>query len=175
MRPARLRGRQAQAEFVDINARNSEIELVSTSVSSAFPAEVISSGYARAPYLVFEWFSKAVKTLRQPSVRIAIQEGQVKAASLTFTHPDISIRLIGARIADLPMDAPLPEVLALLVKFSPEELADSGLLARVLTAQEQTSALVDRAMGALAPLEIKRDALNEFIWQQIKKRAQGQV
>lgn len=118
MRPARPQGRKAQSEFVDLNARGSEIELVSTSVSTVFPAEVTSCGYARTPYLVFEWF--------------------------------------GARIADLP-----------------EELSDSGLSAKVLAAQEQTAVLIDRAIQALAPLDIKRTALSEFVWQQIKKRAQG--
>lgn len=170
MRPARPRGRGVQAEYVDINARDSEIELVSTSASSAFPAEVSSSGYARAPYLLFEWLSKAMKTLRQSSVRVSIVEGQVRAANLTFSHPEISLRLIGARIADLPMDAPLPDVLALLTRFRPEEIEDSGLLARVLAAQEQASVLIDQAMKILKPLEIKREAINQFLWEQIKRR-----
>jgi hypothetical protein len=173
-RPARSKGKKAQADFVDINARSAEVELVATSVSSSFPAGVIRAGHARAPYLVFEWFSKAAKTLREASVHISILEGRVKVANLTFSHPDISIRLIGARIADLPFDAPLPDVLALLVKFRPEELSDSGLSARVLAAQEETAVLIDRAIQALGALEIKREALNEFIWQQIKKRAEGQ-
>lgn len=172
LRPARSKGRKARADFVDINARTVEIELVAPSVSSVFPAEVTRSGYARAPYLVFEWFSKAVKTLREPCVHVSILGGQVKAANLTFSHPDISIRPIGARIADLPIDAPLPDVLALLVKFRPEELSDSGLLARVLAAQESASALIDRAIKTLAPLEIKREELSQFIWEQVKKRTQ---
>lgn len=83
------------------------------------------------------------------------------------------MRQIGARIADLPIDASLPDVLALLVKFRTEELSDSGLLARVLAAQEQTSALIDLAINALKSLDINREALNEFIYEQIKKRTLG--
>jgi hypothetical protein len=172
LRPARARGKKARADFVDINARTEEIEIVAPGVSFSLPAKVIRPGYARVPYLTFEWFNKAVKTMRQPSVEVAISQGQVKTANLSFKHPDISTRLIGSRIADLPIDAPLADVLALLVKFRPEELSDSGLSARVLDAQETASGLIDRALKALSPLEIKREKLNEFIWEQIKERSQ---
>lgn len=64
LRPARARGRKARADFVDINARPGEVEIVAPGVSFAFPAHVIRAGYGRVPYLTFEWFNKAVKTLR---------------------------------------------------------------------------------------------------------------
>jgi len=170
----RPRTKKAQSEFVDMNVANGELELVTTGASSALPAEVVRSGYGRAPYLVFEWFGKAVKTLKQPSVRVLIEPGKVKAANLIFSHADISVRLIGARIADLPMDAPLPDVLALQARFSDDELEDSGLLAKVMAAQEQASGLIDKAMKALEPLEVDREALGRFIWEQIKRRSQNQ-
>jgi hypothetical protein len=173
LRPARARGRNAQADFVDMNARAGEVEIVAPGVSFSVSAEVIRLGYARAPYLVFEWFAKALGTLRQPSVAVWIADGQIKVANLSFAHPDITTRLIGARIADLPIDALLPDVLALLVKFRPEELSDSGLLARVLAAQETASELIDRALKVLEPLEIKREALSKFIMEQLSKRGQG--
>jgi len=173
MRPARLQGRKARAEFIDINAGKGEIELVSTSASTTFPAQVINPGYARAPYLGYEWLSKAVRTLSQLSVRVSIVEGQIRVAKLTLSHPDITMRHIGARIADLPIDAPLPDVLALLVKYRTEELSDSGLLARVLAAQEQTSRLIDRAAKTLKPLDMKREALSEFIYKQIESRCES--
>jgi hypothetical protein len=172
LRPARARGRKAQADFVDINARDGEVEIVAPGVSFSVPAEIIRAGYARAPYLVFEWFAKALGTLGQPSIAVSIAEGQIRVANLCFTHPDISIRLMGLRIADLPIDAPLGDVLALFVKFRPEELSDSGLMARVLAAQETASELIDRAMKVLAPLEISREDLSQFITEQIKKRSQ---
>jgi hypothetical protein len=110
--------------------------------------------------------------LRQASVVVSIADGQVRVANLAFTHPDITIQQMSAGIADIPIDAPLPDVLELLVKFRPEEISDSGLSARVLAAQEEASALIDRAMKALAPLEIKREELSQFIMEQIKKRSQ---
>jgi len=172
LRPARARGKKARADFVDMNAHAGEIEIVAPGVSFSVPAEITREGYARAPYLVFEWFAKALGTLRQPSVVVRIAEGQIKVANLSFAHPDISIRLMGPRIADLPIDAPLADVLALLVKFRSEELSDSGLLARVLASQETASALIDRAVKVLAPLEIKREELSRFITEQIRKRSQ---
>jgi hypothetical protein len=89
IRPTKVRER---AEFVDLHARKSEIEFIAASVSSAFPAQVVTPGYARAPVWVFEWFRKTVKTLRKPSVYISITDGQVKADNLTYSHPDIKVR-----------------------------------------------------------------------------------
>jgi hypothetical protein len=171
LHPARSRGKKAQSDFADINARSSEVELVAPGVSLSFPAEITRPGYARAPYLLLERLSKAMKTIRQATVRIAIREGQVKAANLTFTHPDISLRLIGARIADLPIGTPLSDILELPTRFRAEELEDSGLLARVLAAQEEASRLIDRAFKALAPLGIERAALSRFVSEQIEVRA----
>jgi hypothetical protein len=85
-------GRKAAEEFVDVSARKSEVEFASTSTTSAFPAQVVSPGYARAPVWVFEWFRKVVNTLRKASVHISIVDGQVKAENLTYSHPDISVR-----------------------------------------------------------------------------------
>jgi hypothetical protein len=85
-------GRQAVKEFVDVTARKSEVEFASTSATSAFPAQVVSPGHAKAPVWVFEWFRKTVKTLKQPSIRVSIVDGQVKAENLTYSHPDITVR-----------------------------------------------------------------------------------
>jgi hypothetical protein len=172
LRPARAWGRKARSDFVDINARTGEIEIVAPGVSLSLPAQIIRAGYARVPYLTFEWFAKATSTIRQPSAAVWIAEGQVKVENLSFMHPDISIRLIGTRIADIPIDAPLPDVLALLLTYRAEELGDSGLLARVLAAQETAAELIDRAAKDLAPLEIEREALGEFVMEQIKRRCQ---
>jgi hypothetical protein len=172
LRPARARARKAIADFVDFNAYTSKVEIVAPGVSVRFDARILRSGYARIPYLTFEWFGNALKTYRQPSAEVSFSEGQVRVANLKFKHPDISVRLIGSRIADLPIDAPLPDVLALLTRFTTEELSESGLLARVLAAQEDATKLIDRAMKALAPLEIKREELSEFITDVVRKRAQ---
>ena len=98
----------------------------------------------------------------------------MKIGALTFSHPEISLRLIGARIADLPIDAPLPDVLALLVRFSPKEIEDSGLLATALAAQEEASRLIGEALRSLEPLGIERVALSKFVWDHIEGRARRQ-
>jgi hypothetical protein len=167
----RPRGKDAQGEWVDINARGCEVELVATGVSAGFQAEVTNSGYGRLPYLLFERFSKSIKTLATPSLHVSIEPGKVTAANLTLTHPDISIRLIGPRIADLPVDATLADLLALFVQYRLEEIEDSGLLARALAAQEEASKLIDQAFRALEPLGIERVALSKFVSEQIELRA----
>jgi hypothetical protein len=91
---------------------------------------------------------------------VRIETGSIKVESTVFSHPEISLRLIGARIADLPIDASLPDVLALSAQFRPEEIEDSGLLRKVLAAQEEASRLIDRAAAILEPLGIERAALS---------------
>ena len=102
-----------------------------------------------------------------------ISEGRVKAGNLVFSHPDISTATHWSSNRDLPDRRHLTRyALALLVKYRPEELSDSGFSARVLAAQETASGLIDKAVKALGPLEIKREELSQFIMEQIRKRSQ---
>ena len=150
--------RQARVDFVDLNAIASQIEMVIPGASSACAAEIRSSGYARLPLPVFERIARALRTLPDDSIDVSIERASMKMGTLVFSHPEISLRLIGARIADLPIDAPLPDVLALSVHFRPEEIEDSGLMARVLAAQEEATRLIDQALKLLEQLGIERTA-----------------
>jgi hypothetical protein len=162
---------EAQLDFVDLNARGSEVELATTSTSSTFPAEIKTTGYARVPIQVFERVSRAARMLRQPSALVTVKPGKIRVATMLVSHPEIEIRLIGARIADLPMGVPLPDVLAFLTHLRPEEIEDSGLLARVLAAQEEASRLIDRAFESLELLGIERAALSRFVSEQMELRS----
>jgi hypothetical protein len=163
--------RQATVDSVDLNVVASQIEMVIPGTSSSFAAEIRTSGYARLPLPVFERIARALRTLRDNSINVSVETGSMKMGSLVFSHPEISLRLIGARIADLPIDAPLPNVLALLVRFRPEEIENSGLLARVLAAQEEASRLIDQALKSLEPLGVERSALSRFVSEQLERRA----
>lgn len=161
----------ARSQFVDLNVRESEVQLVTTGAELVFPAQVLRRGYGRVPYMAVDWLRKAVRSLSQSPVRCIVEPGRIGVANLSFTSPEVTIRPIGARIADIPAEAALPDVLALLVKYRPEELEDCGLLARVLAAQEETSKLMDRALAVLKPLEISREALDQFIREHVDERA----
>jgi len=69
------------------------------------------------------------------------------AGPITFNHPGISMQLIGTRIADLPIDASLIETSALGLRFSPEELVDSGLVETVVAAQKKGTELIESPGG----------------------------
>ncbi|MCI0721826.1 MAG: hypothetical protein L0338_23075 [Acidobacteria bacterium] len=162
----------ARPQFVDFYVRESEVQLVTTGADLVFPAQVIQGGYGRAPYMAIDWLRKVVGSLSRSPVLCTVEPGRIRVGNLSFTSPDVTILPLGARIADIPAEAGLADVLALLVKYRPEELEDSGLLARVLAAQEETSKLMDRAVAALKPLEISREELGRFVWTQIKVRVQ---
>ena len=95
----------------------------------------------------------------------------MKAANLAFRHPSITIRPIGARTVDLPVDASLCDVLRLSLHFRTPELEDSGLLARVMEAQRQVADLIDRITVLVKPLGIEREIISQFVWEQIKEGA----
>jgi hypothetical protein len=160
-------------EFTDINLKDAELEFVSSGVSSSLPVDVRTPGYARVPFRVFERISRAIRTLRKHSLRVRIETGSIKVENSVFSHPEISLRLIGARIADLPIDASLPDILALLAQFRPEEINDSGLLGKVPAAQEEASKLIDQASAVLEPLGLERAAVSHFVTEQIERRARG--
>jgi hypothetical protein len=162
---------QARVDYVDLNAFASQIEMVIPGASSAFAAEIKASGYARLPLPVFERIERVIRRLHDDSINVSIVTGSIKMGTVVFSHPEISLRLMGKRIADLPIDAPLPDVLALVARFRPEEIEDSGLLARVLAAQERASKLIDQAFMSLAQLGIERGALGAFVSEQITARA----
>ncbi len=163
--------KQARTQFADIYGSNFDVEFKTAGTAVKFRAHAIRVGYARVPYIAMEWLRQAVRSIKQETVRVQIKPGHLRVGSLRFSNPEITLRQIGARIADLPMNAALPGVLALLVQYDPEELEDSGLLKMVLAAQEKVSEIMDRALEALKPLEIGRRALDEMIWQEIRKRA----
>jgi hypothetical protein len=100
-------------ELVDLNAASAQVELVTTAGVVGFLGQMPSSGCARIPLVTFR------------SVRIEL--GTIRVGKLLFSHPDLSRRLIGPRIADLPIDAALQDVLAMPARFRPEEIEDSGL------------------------------------------------
>ncbi len=166
-------GKSALAEFVDLHAENGEVALTTTGATSGFSAVIKSPGYARVPFLVFERFSRTLAKLGEQTILVSIQPGLIRAANLTVRDAGISIRPIGTRIADLPIDASFGETLELLVRFSPEELEDSGLLARAMNAQQKAQELIEKATKDLEPLELTREDVSALVWDKIRSRVGG--
>ena len=162
---------QAKLEYVDFNTGDDEVELVTTGIASSFPARIKTGGYARIPYVTFSGLSRSLRDLSEAQVVVSIHEGELKAANLAFRHPSITIRPIGARTVDLPVDASLCDVLRLSLHFRTPELEDSGLLARVMEAQRQVADLIDRITVLVKPLGIEREIISQFVWEQIKEGA----
>ena len=168
----RTRNRKPGAEYFDVDSGNTQIEMEVTGASSSCSAVVEKAGYARAPLIALEWCCKALRSIKDDRLRIHFSAGQLKMGSLIFKHEGISLRHRGGRLIDLPVDAPLPDVLALLTLFTAEEIEESGMLARVRKADRYASRLIDRAAKTLAPLGTTRNALDEFIKEQLNLRIQ---
>lgn len=83
----------------------------------------------------------------------------------------MTVQAFEERIADLLVDASLTDILALSFHFNTKELADSGLWPRVQAARQPANELIDCAGKLLEPLEITRDTLIRFLFEQIERRA----
>jgi hypothetical protein len=167
---ARARGKEAELHQVDVKAEINQITLVTTGASVSLPAVVNSIGCARIPYTIFETIFRKLEKLGSDRLTISIRDGKLIAGPVTFNHPGISMQLIGTRIAELPVDAPLVETLAVGQRFSQEELMDSGIWAKVTAAQDKATTLIEKAAEILAPLEISADALRSLLNDRIKER-----
>ena len=166
----RARGKDAGLDYVDVKAQTDGVEFVSTGLSSSIGANVESSGCARIPYLIFENLFQHPQKLAADRLSIPTKEGEIKAGPTTFNHPGVTIQTVEARIADLPIDAPLGDTLALSFRFNAEELAQSRFWSRVQAAQRKTDDLIEGVTKLLEPLEITRDAIIRFVFQQIRER-----
>jgi len=97
----------------------------------------------------------------------------MKAGPLAFNNPGITLQSPTVRLADLPLGASLADTLELTLRFSHDELLNSGLWERALVAQERTRALIEEATKILEPLEVGRDDLNQLVWNGIKHRTES--
>jgi hypothetical protein len=64
----------------------------------------------------------------------------MKLDNFSFSHPDIELKVVGTRIADLPINATALDCLAVQSLFSAEQIAESGLAPRILDAITATTA-----------------------------------
>lgn len=170
---ARSRGREAEVHDVDLKAQGNQVAVVTMGVEVSFPASVKSSGYARIPYASFETIFRSLDELGSGRMTISITDEKLIAGPITLDHPGISTQLIGTRIADLPVDASLIDTLALGLRFSPDELVDSGLVGKVMEGQKKATALIEKAVEVLAPFKISVDALRDLVDARVREHQMG--
>lgn len=151
---------QDTADFIAIA---DSLKLCSTGTSTEMDANVVQAGYGRVPLPILKSIKKVAGSFRTDRVRVKIEAGRLKIETFGFSHPDIELKRIGTRIADLPVNASVLDALAMQKLYSAEELAESGLAARVLGAQERAIATVERATRSLEEFEIPRAAVAELV------------
>jgi hypothetical protein len=165
-----------RAEFsdqdtADFTVRVGEVHLCSTGTETSFQASIAAAGYARVSIPVLKRMRKIGSSFKQDSLRVRIERQRVRIESFGFTSPDVELKPFGPRIADVPIDATVLDLLALQKLYSAEEIADSGLAARVAEAQETLIANVDSAHRALSQLNVNRVELRNLVERQIVEHA----
>jgi hypothetical protein len=150
-------------DSADFRAVADTLELCSTGSSTQIAASVIQAGYARVPFDVLNNLKRAAVSYKQARVRLRIEAGRLRIENFGLSHPDIELRTIGTRIADLPVDATPLDTLALVKLLSSEEIADAGLSARVLDAQESAIAVIDSVTTSLRKYGVPREAVRDLL------------
>lgn len=156
-------------EYVDVSAREGEVEFVGTGLEASLAAPVTSSGGARIPFPLFEHVFGRRALLGKGSVQVRIDAGKIKAGTLTLTNPAVALRGAESRIVDLPIDASLVDTLRLSFRVGETDLEQSGLSAKVREARRQATDLIEQAAKILGPLGIGSEALATFVWNSIRQ------
>jgi hypothetical protein len=164
----RARGKQAALDYVDITASKDTVEFLTAGMASNVTAQVVSPGYARLPFMMFEALFRRPQKLGDKFLVVRVEDGIIVAGPTTLKGSGITIRPIGGRIADVPIDAPLYEVLALVPRFTAQELVEAGLWRRVLAAQEKADGLIERAAEMLSALGVDQQSLRKFVLAHIR-------
>ena len=165
-----------RAEFsdkdcADLVVRGDEVQVCSTGTTTSFPASVATAGYVRVSIPVLQRMRKIALSFKQPRLRLRIESQRVRIESFGFSSPDVELKPLGPRIADVPLDATVLDLLALQKLYSEEEIGDSGLAARVAEAQETYISKLDSAAQALQQFGVTRDEVRELIDRRLLEHA----
>ena len=150
-------------DTADFRAVADTLELSSTGSSTQIEATVTQAGYARVPFDVLKNLRRAAVSYTKTRVRLRIEPGRLRIESFGLSHPDIELKRIGGRMADLPVDATPLDALALVKLLSSEEIEEAGLAARVLDAQERAVSAIEWATESLEDFRVPREAVRELL------------
>jgi hypothetical protein len=107
-------------------------------------------------------------------VALAINEGEVSAASSTVRHPGIRLARIPDLRVSVPVDASSFDLLVIGRLLSPDELQRQGLAERVAKAGEKLKKDVRFAVSFLSRYNVTEDDLEALI-ERIQKKAEPRL
>jgi len=129
----------------------------------------------KVPVPLFKNLNKVSASYKLHRLRFRIGNGYSRTESYSLRDPAIALKPMGMRMADLPVNASFLGTLAMMKLFSVDEIADCGLAARVLDAQEKATAAVELATSSLALFQIPRADIRKLrATQQTRLRAEIQ-
>ncbi|MGH9556253.1 MAG: hypothetical protein ACRD2Y_10565 [Terriglobales bacterium] len=157
------RGENARRDTADFVVIADTLELRSTGSSTQMDAHVFQAGFARVPVAMLGKIRKLASSFKLPRLWIWIEGGRFRMESFTFSSPDIELKPIGIRGADLPVNAGPLDTLALQKLYSAEELAESGLATRIMEAQKKAGRAIDNATYELRDYGVPREAVRDLV------------
>lgn len=129
------------------------------------PAEGNWTGQARIQSSALITISKQMPTDDPISIRVEANRLYISRFATLCIWKEKAIRNIV-----LPMDAPITMILSLALKYSQEEIENSGLMASLKLAEEKRDRLIDRALDVLQPLDLDYSDLKSAIDLSLKQK-----
>ena len=157
------RAEYMDSDTADFIARTDDLELCSAGSSNHIPATITRAGAARVPLPVLKNVKRVAVSFKSPQLRIRIEPGRIRVETFGFAHDQIELKSLGGRIADVPINAPALDLLGLQKLYSADEIAESGLTARMLDAQARVTAAIESAATSLKEFGVSREAIRELV------------
>ncbi|MDP9268198.1 MAG: hypothetical protein M3P27_07700 [Acidobacteriota bacterium] len=169
------RGAAGALDVVDFDVRDGELEIVCTGSATSVEATVEATGLARVPLPMVRKLESALGKFPKDGLRMRISMGELSIESFTLRHPEIEVRAHERRVADLPVNAAVIDVLAAAERFSADELEKSGLVGRVLAAQAEAGRIIDSVASSLAAFRVSREVVERLVREAVREHAKRQA
>jgi hypothetical protein len=167
-----LQGRNAQGPYVvDFTAARETLTVVATGRSVEVAIEAAEIGSVSIPIEIVAKLKKIGKTYESEQVRLRVSEGRVRMEGMSIANPEIRVRKIARRVIDIPQDARPMDVLSLRHIFTPNEIEESELCAKVLDEEAKLANALDWSARSLADYGISRDDLRVMVETRIRENA----
>ena len=160
-----------QTDVAELRAVASSLELSCVGTEATLDAEVAQAGSVQVPLAVLKNIKRVAASYKLPRLHFRIEDGVFRIESYSLRDRAIELKRMGAKIADLPVNAGFLDTLAMVKLFSAEEIAECGLAARMFEAQQKATAAIELATSSLALFQVPREDIRKLLDAQVSRRA----
>ena len=154
-----------QREEALLSFENGMLSIEIVGMEAKVPAEGAWSGQVRIPCAAVRAFSQALPEDDPLHLRLAEERFFVAGLSVPCSWQDSEKQKI-----QLPLDPPIHVILGLRIKYTDEEITQSGLMKTVQLAEERRDGLIKQASKVLQSLGVTLSDLRRVVDECIRRK-----